>query len=119
MEGRIETILSVENIRVRARHGWYKQERAIGGVYIINVHLSSSASIVQEFEELSSTINYEIIYDKVLQVMRSEHKLIEHCCKAIFDEMKSILPDGKWEVELIKESPPIKHLGRTKYKIKG
>lgn len=119
MEGRIDTLLSVENIRLKARHGWYKQERAIGGVYIINVHLSSSASIIQEFEELSSTVNYEIIHEKVTMVMKTEHKLIEHCCKAIFDEMKRIVPEGLWEVEIIKEAPPIKHLGRTKYVIKG
>lgn len=119
MDGRIDTLLSVENIKLKAAHGWYKQERAIGGMYIINVHLNSSASVTQEFEELSSTINYEVIHEKVIMAMKQEHRLIEHCCKAIFDEMKSILPQGNWEVEVIKEQPPIKHLGRTRYTIKG
>lgn len=119
MSNRIDTILSVENIEVKAQHGWYAQERVLGGVYIINVHFEHNIDISEAFNEISSTINYEIIHDKVISVMKEEHTLIEQCCKAIFDKLKALSKSGVWTVELIKKSPPMKNVGRTKYQIKG
>ncbi len=119
MDSRIDTILSVENIELRAKHGWYKEERSIGGMYIINVYMQSTADERQSFDALSSTINYELIQEKVISEMKNEHKLIEHCCKAIFDEMKLLSKDAIWTVELIKKDPPLKYVGQTKYRIQG
>lgn len=115
----LQTVLSVENIRLKAKHGWYAEERSMGGMYIINVHFAHQSPPFEGFDDLDSTINYEIIYDKVLMVMDQEHKLIEHCAKAIFDELKHLSDHGQWTVELIKENPPIRHVGATKFKIVG
>ena len=119
MNGRIDTVLSVENIKVKAKHGWYEEERQMGGVYIINVHFASTSDVKQEYNHLSATINYELIHAKVISIMKQEHKLIEHCCKAIFDEMKLLSKNGVWTIELIKQDPPLKFIGQTKYKISG
>ena len=115
----LKTILSVDNIRLRAKHGWYQEERMIGGYYSINVSMESFTHKAEEFNQLDSTVNYELIYNSVISVMKNEHKLIEHCCKAIFDRLKRLAAENRWTVELIKENPPIKFIGATRFKIIG
>ena len=119
MNPQIDTLLTVDNIRLKAHHGWYEEERILGGMYCISVQVEGKAVLSEHFDQLTSTVNYERIYDKVVAVMRHEHRLIEHCCKAIFDELKIVSPEHVWTVELTKENPPIKHLGATKFRIKG
>ncbi|MFY0643074.1 MAG: dihydroneopterin aldolase [Bacteroidia bacterium] len=115
----LKTVLSVDNIRLKAKHGWYREERLIGGYYCINIRMESRAAKSESFDQLDSTVNYELIYNSVISVMKNEHKLIEHCCKAIFDQLKSLAANNIWTVELIKENPPIKYIGATRFKIEG
>lgn len=119
MNTQIDTLLTVDKIRLKAHHGWYVEERKLGGWYTVSVKLSGKASDSESFDHLASTVNYERIYESVVKVMKQEHLLIEHCCKAIFDELKPLSPDREWTVELVKENPPIKHVGATKFEIKG
>ncbi|MBR9859494.1 FolB domain-containing protein [bacterium] len=115
----LEATLAVENLRVKAKHGWYEEERVIGGMYTINVRMFHSVRDSEQFDDLSASINYEVIYKQVLDVMQNEFHLIEHCCKSIFNRMKSLDQNAIWEVELIKEEPPLKFVGNTSFTLKG
>ena len=119
MEKALESRLSVENIRLRAKHGWYEEERILGGWYRIDVHFQRKVGEEQSFDDLSSTVNYELIQERVRAVMAQEHSLIEHACKAVFDSLRQLSGDGRWSVELTKEHPPIAHMGETKFKVSG
>mgnify|MGYP000271225673 CR=1 FL=1 len=119
MNTELRTLLSVENIRLKANHGWYSEERSLGSYYKLSVHMRSTVSSDEDFDGLSSTVNYELIYHKVLDVMKQQHKLIEHCAKAIFDKVKELAPENDWRVELEKENPPMKHVGATRFVISG
>lgn len=119
MKETIETVLSVNDIRVKAYHGWYEAERKVGGIYNVSVNIFYKASTEQDFEDLEKSVNYEHIYDVVIQTMQQEFKLIEHCCKSLFDQLKALRPEFVWEVKLVKENPPIKYVGSTAFKIKG
>ena len=115
----LDAVLSVENIRVKANHGWYKEERKIGGMYSVSVRMYHKVSPNEEFTTLESSLNYEIIYHEVLAIMKNEFHLIEESCKAIFDKMKSLDEASIWEIEMIKEEPPLKYTGQTKFVLKG
>lgn len=119
MSNRLETVLSVDNIRVKAYHGWYAAERVLGGMYNISVQVISSAAADEEFHDLESSVNYEYIQERVVAIMKQEFKLIEECCKAIFDDLKALKPNAVWRVNLVKENPPIKYVGATQFEIKG
>ncbi len=119
MNKELRTILSVENIRLKAYHGWYAEERKIGGYYTLSVHMSSAVPDSEDYNGLASTVNYELIYHRVLEVMKQEHKLIEHCAKAIFDHLKALAPANEWKITLKKENPPMKHVGVTQFTIEG
>ena len=119
MGRKLDTRLSVENIRLRAKHGWYDEERVLGGWYRIDVYFDAQHAEDQAYEDLSATVNYEYIQERVREVMAQEHKLIEHSCKAVFDALKDLNPSGVWTVELTKEHPPVNHLGQSKFRITG
>jgi len=111
--------LSIDNIKVKAFHGWYDAERKVGGMYSVSVRIYDSVDIDQNFADLDSSVNYEKIYDKVIEIMGLEFKLIEECCKTLFDNLKLLKPNAIWEVLLVKENPPLKYVGATSFKLKG
>ena len=115
----LETILSIDDIRVKAYHGWYEAERKIGGVYRISVKAHTSVPSNCTFSDMDDSINYEGIHTMVVDVMKQEYKLIEHCCKTLFDGLKAINSAVVWEISLVKEDVPIKHVGSTSFTIKG
>lgn len=119
MKGRIETVLNIDTIRVMANHGWYESERKIGGMYQISVKIYDTADAAEDFSDIDDTINYEDIYDAVITTMKSEYKLIEECCKALWDVLKPMKPRAIWEVNLIKEDVPIKYVKNTSFRIKA
>jgi len=119
MANSLETILSISNVRVKAYHGWYEAERKIGGMYCISVKAHKEAPKECTFSDMDDSINYEGIHSMILAVMKKEFKLIEHCCKSLFDGLKEIDNNVKWEVTLTKEDVPIKHVGSTSFTIIG
>ena len=119
MSTRIETVLTINKIRVKAYHGWYESERKIGGMYSISVKIYDSSPSTETYTEISDTINYEDIYTVVLDTMKQEYKLIEECCKAMWNVLKKIKPEATWEVLLEKEDVPMKWVGSTSFSIKA
>lgn len=119
MQGSLETILTVNKVRVKANHGWYASERKIGGMYAVSVRIFSTTEKSETFGDIKDTINYEIIYQIIMRHMRMEYKLIETCCKAMWDELKLLAENDVVEVILDKEDVPIKFIGNTSFCIKG
>lgn len=119
MDKGLETILRVENIRLKAQHGWYEEERIMGGMYSVSVTLYDHVSGNETFTDLDESINYERIYNNVVSIMAKEFHLIESSCKAIHDAMKLLKKDAIWEVQIIKENPPIKFVESTQFTLKG
>lgn len=119
MSGTLDTVLSIDNIRLKAYHGWYAAERKLGGIYSISVKVHSSIGENEHFEDLEESVNYEHIYKIVADTMAEEYKLIETCCKALFERLKPLKPNAVWEIHLIKENPPMKFVGATSFRIKA
>lgn len=119
MQESLETKLSIQKIRVKAHHGWYATERKIGGMYAISVSLYGRMTSTESYTSIADTVNYEEIYDQVIVSMKEEHKLIESCCKSIWDKLKILAPNAIWEVHIEKEDVPIKYVGSTSFNLKG
>lgn len=119
MSGTIESVLSIEEVRVKANHGWYESERKIGGMYLITVRAYLQLNMNETLTDLSHTINYEKVHQIIIDTMSEEHHLIESACKTIFDKLKSDYQNEIWEVFIRKEDVPLKYVGSTSYSIKG
>jgi dihydroneopterin aldolase len=119
MNNTIESILSIDNVRVKANHGWYKSERKLGGMYVISVHIYKILEANHDFDHLDQSINYEMVHQVILETMEEEHMLIESACKAIWDKLKVKYSNEIWEVNIRKEDVPLKFVESTSFKIKG
>ena len=115
----IESILSIDNVRVKAKHGWYESERKLGGMYVISVFIYKTLEANYDFNHLDKSINYEKVHQVILDTMAEEHMLVESACKTIWDRLKAIHPDEIWEVNICKEDVPLKFVESTSFKIKG
>ena len=90
MNNKIATCLEVCNLRLKAFHGWYDEERILGGMYKIHISLFKDQDMDIDFHSIDDTVNYEAIHSVVLDEMKNEHRLLESAVKAIFDRVKML-----------------------------
>ena len=98
--------IALEGMRFYAHHGFYEEERAIGGKYVVDIYFDVDFNEASATDELSGTINYEEVYMLVKNIMMTSVKLIEHLGKKILDEMKTKYPQvTAIELKISKTSP--------------
>lgn len=100
--------ITLEGMKFYAYHGYYPEERIIGGEYIVDVNISTNINKAAMSDELSNTINYETVYLIVDAEMRKPSKLLEQVLLRIimgikyqFDNIATI------EAKLTKLNPPM------------
>ena len=64
------TIISLEDIRIHAFHGFYDEEQVVGNDYRIDVYLAVDADSAAKDDDLFATVNYELVYHICLSEMR-------------------------------------------------
>ena len=100
-------ILAVEGMQFFCFHGYYKEERAKGGNYSVDVF----ADIPNNYgitDELSTTLNYEVIYDVCKKVMSEPAYLIEHLAHEIISQLRNLHPEiALFRVKVRKHNPPL------------
>lgn len=91
-----------------AYHGYYPEEQQKGGAYIVDVRLETEIAVAAEMDELTGTVNYEIVYDAVSLEMQKNCKLIEHLAYNIVLSLKARLTGAEnLEVTVHKLAPPL------------
>ena len=80
--------IALENMRFRAHHGMYEEERLIGTNFLLDVYIDAqifAAAVVREHdtEKVVNTINYELVYDICRIEMGKPQLLLETVIKRI------------------------------------
>ena len=101
--------LAVEGMEFYAYHGYYEEERIIGGEYVVDVYLKLAAKdAALQKDELSGTFNYERVLEICSRQMRQPSKLIEDVAARILDEVaKSGNGLSFAKVRVSKLNPPL------------
>jgi 7,8-dihydroneopterin aldolase/epimerase/oxygenase len=108
--------LNISNMSFHAFHGYYAEERKIGGWFNVNLDLALALSDDSNLKELSSTVNYEEIHRLVSKIMKVPQDLIEGVCKDIYDGVHRSFPEvSKVRVVVEKLNPPLKMVGKTSF----
>jgi 7,8-dihydroneopterin aldolase/epimerase/oxygenase len=86
-------LISIENMRFRAFHGLYEEERILGNDFLVDVWIDSnihSADVVYEHEteKMTGSVNYATVYDIVSIIMREPEYLIETVVGKIIKRLK-------------------------------
>ncbi len=98
----------IEGMHFKAHHGYYLEERKIGGQYIIDIEMEYDIQEAAENDNLDDTVNYEIVYQLCKTEMAVSRKLIETVGLNIVKKLRKSFPDIPHMIITIhKINPPI------------
>lgn len=102
--------VTLEGMEFFAYHGFYEEEQRIGNKYSVDLQIETDFSKAADKDDLSSTINYEAVYNLVKHEMLhpSKHKLLESIGQKIINAVMEEFPKvTRVEVSVSKFNPPI------------
>lgn len=73
----MDAIISLEGLKFHAFHGVHPQERLVGSIFMVDVHLFLQPIADGFKDDLSRTIDYEKVYKLVAEEMDHPKHLIE------------------------------------------
>lgn len=101
-------VIALEKMEFYAYHGYFDEEQKIGNKYEVDVEIYTDLSEAALTDNLKDTIDYGVVYQKVAQVMKTKHRLLEHICHniihSLYAEFNSI---EKVKVSVSKFNPPL------------
>jgi len=100
--------ITLENMEFHAFHGCLEHEITLGNTFIVTVTMEFDTKQAGKSDELSDTLNYQLIYDLVKQEMEIPSKLIEHIGQRIAKRiMTSYTQITALKLKLSKLNPPL------------
>jgi 7,8-dihydroneopterin aldolase/epimerase/oxygenase len=105
--------ISLDNMRFRAHHGLYEEERLIGNDFILDVLIDANIHFAEvivehETEKVVNTVNYELVYEICRIEMGKSHQLLESVVELIAYRLKRHFPNMNLvQIKLRKLNPPI------------
>ena len=99
--------ISLNNVRFRAYHGLYPEERQKGNDFVVNMQVSFppvSGSVVS----LEDTIDYAVLFDIINETMQQPVDLLETLVQTITHNVSQQFPQVKRiDIYVEKINPPI------------
>jgi len=101
-------IISLEGLEFFAYHGYYDEEQKMGNKYSIDIAITADLNRAAQEDRLSLTVNYEVVYTIIADVMKIKHRLLEHIAYKIIEAVKVQFPEiQQITVNVSKFNPPI------------
>lgn len=98
----------IEGMHFKAHHGYYLEERKIGGQYIVDIEMDYDIKPAADKDDLDETVNYEKIYQLCKSEMAISRKLIETVGLNLTEKIQNRFPGIQRLVLTIhKMNPPI------------
>ncbi|MCV9386893.1 dihydroneopterin aldolase [Reichenbachiella ulvae] len=102
-------LVKLEGLDFFSHHGYYEQEREIGNKYTVDVEVELADPVELDDGDLAATVNYEIIYSLVENIMKVPTKLLETLSMSINQKIASRFPKiYSVKTTVSKHNPPIK-----------
>ena len=101
--------ISLDGLRIYARHGVMEQERRVGNLFVVDVTLSyPPAMLAADDVALEHTLNYAELASTVSEVMSEPSQLIENVAGRIREAIVARWPEvNGGSVRVCKPFPPI------------
>jgi dihydroneopterin aldolase len=106
--GVIKQKVSLEGVRFYAYHGFYPEEQVLGTEFIVDIDTEMEVYMAGG-DDISSTVNYERLFQIVSDEMRTPKKLIETVAHGILQQIRhEFLAVKNIRVVIRKMHPPLK-----------
>lgn len=100
--------IELNGLEFFAHHGVYTHERENGNSFLVNISVETNAIATTDSDELSDTVDYELLYAIVAKEMDVPSKLLEHIASRICDQvLQQVELAEKVMVRVSKSKPPI------------
>jgi dihydroneopterin aldolase len=100
--------ISLIGMEFFAHHGFYKEEQIIGARFQVDFHCEVDTTTAELTDDLKKTLNYQSVYQIILEEMKHKSKLLEHIARRVLDRICSEFPAIQWaEVRISKMNPPV------------
>lgn len=101
----IQTV-ALKDVRCFALHGYYSEEQLTGTEFLISAEVTFEHT--GDTEELSSTVNYEMLNTIIQEEMANTQRLLETVVKRMLDRIIELYPFVKTaEASVKKMHPPM------------
>jgi dihydroneopterin aldolase len=100
--------VALEGMQFYAYHGYYEEERLIGGYFVVDVYIDTNFALAAQTDELSGTVNYETVYFICRMEMKRPSKLIENVAQRIHSKLSDVFTRASGIlVRISKLNPPL------------
>ena len=101
-------VIALEGMRFWAFHGYYEEERILGGWFTVDVFVTTNTNAAAADDDLYKTVNYEVVFLAVKYEMAKSVQLIETLAANIVTSLKNKF-DGMQalKVQITKHQPPL------------
>lgn len=73
----MSAIISLEGLKFHAFHGVHAQEKMVGSIFMVDIHLTMNMPATGFQDDLKNTIDYEHVYATIAEIMKNPKHLIE------------------------------------------
>lgn len=101
-------IISLEGIKMFARHGFYEEEEILGNEFLIDLSVDAPIGAASMTDDLFKSVNYETLFYLCKVEMKEPAKLIETVAQRIVDRIEEHFPTVMGiRLKLTKLNPPL------------
>jgi len=101
-------IISIEGMEFRAPVGCFEEEKIVHPRFVVDVYISFDASEAMKSDKLEHTINYQVVYQRIKQIMTVHHNVIEHVANHILETVLTDFPAALHvRCKIQKSDPPL------------
>lgn len=102
-------LITLSGMEFFAYHGCFAEEQIIGNKFIVDLEFSTETENAELTDDLTQTINYQLVYDVVKAEMDIKSKLLEHVARRVLDALYKQFPGiGSAKITVSKLNPPLK-----------
>jgi dihydroneopterin aldolase len=100
--------VALEGLEFHAYHGVYPHERNSGNWFEVDISVETDFTEGASKDELSGTVNYEILFQIIKEEMEKPSKLLETVAEKIISDVLRELPAAlQVDLKISKINPPI------------
>jgi 7,8-dihydroneopterin aldolase/epimerase/oxygenase len=100
--------VALEGLEFHAFHGVYPHERESGDFFEVDIAVETDFTLAAREDDLSGTVNYEVLFRIVKDEMDAPSKLLETVAEKIVYHVFDALPQvSSVELKISKLNPPI------------
>lgn len=88
----MSAIISLEGLKFHAFHGVHPQEKLVGSIFMVDIHLTMKIPATGFQDNLDNTIDYERVYATIAEIMKNPRYLIETLAENIVAAIFSSQP---------------------------